>query len=445
MKWVGMAISPLDSVLYGALLGDPEIATLLSDDAEIAAMIRAEAALARVEARLGVIPREAGEAIAIALEGQTLTPHQLAPGMARDGVGTPALVAELKKNLPPDLAQWLHWGATSQDIADLSLVLRLKDVLDIMEHRLNSLIVALAELAQTHRATLCLARTRTQVAAPTLFGLRVTHWLAPLLRHRERLHQMRPRLLAVQLGGATGTLSALGIHGLDVMDGLADALGLSRALPWHNGRDRIEEFAGFLAMLSGTLGKMGADLTILAQSEIGEISFAGAGGSSTLPQKQNPVVAELLIALARFVATQTSGIHHAAIHANERDGAAWTLEWLTLPPMIAASGVLLIKSTEALMALQVDDKRMRANLEATQGLVLSEAASFALTAHMPREKAVALVKSGVSAALASGRHLFEELADLTPAPVDWAGLREPLSYLASASALMDRVLAQARL
>lgn len=438
-----MAISPLDSVLYGALLGDREVAAFLSDEAEIATMIRAEAALARVQARLGVVPKEAGETLAAALDKASLSPKQLAEGMAKDGVAAPALVAELRKTLPAACAQWLHWGATSQDIADVSLILRLKAALDVFEARLDGLIRALAALAKAHRSTICLARTRTQAAAPTLFGLKVTHWLSPLLRHRERLHQMRPRLLAVQLGGATGTLSALGASGPAVMDALADALGLARAAPWHNGRDRIEELGGFLAMLASTLGKMGADFTLFAQSEIGEIGFAGAGGSSTLPQKQNPVIAELLVALARFVGTQASGLHHAAIHANERDGAAWTLEWLTLSPMIAASGALLAKAGEAIAALQVNAARMMANLDATNGLVLAEAASFALAAHMPRGEAVALVKTGVDAALGSGRHLFDELAARTSAPVDWAALREPLAYLAPAQTLIDRVLAEA--
>lgn len=438
-----MAALSFDSALYGGLLSDPETAHLLSDAAEISAMIRAEKALAVVQARLGIIPEAEAIALVAALDAAFIDPGALADGMRRDGVAAPALVAELKRQMPPAVAQWLHWGATSQDIAELSLVLRLQSVLDLFASRLDGLTRALAELAKAHRETICLARTRSQQAAPTLFGLKAANWLQPLLRHRQRLDELRPRLLAVQFGGATGTLSALGEQGVAVMDALADELGLARAEPWHASRDRIEEFGGLLAMIAASLGRIGADFTLLAQSEIGEISFAGAGGSSTLPQKQNPVIAEVLVSLGRFAATQVSSLHHAAIHVNERDGAAWTLEWLALPPLIGATGTALARAAEALDTLQSDPVRMRANLAATRGLVLSEAASFALAAHLPRGDAVKLVKQAVAATLAGNRHLFEEIADLTQAPVDWAALNEPLPYLSSAQTLIDRIVAAA--
>ncbi|MCA1951645.1 MAG: 3-carboxy-cis,cis-muconate cycloisomerase, partial [Hyphomicrobiales bacterium] len=369
-----MAALALDTSLYGGLLGDAEFAALLSDAAEIAAMIRAEKALARAQARLGIIPGAAGEALAAALETVVIDPAALRAGLARDGVAVPQLVAALRGQLPPELRPWLHWGATSQDISDLALVLRLSLVLDAVEARLDALIRRLAGLADTHRATLCLARTRTQAAAPTLFGLRVANWLQPLLRHRARLGEIRPRLLVVQLGGAAGTLAAFGPQAIALMDALADELGLGRAVPWHKARDRIEEFGGLLAMITASLGMIGADLMQLAQSEVAEITFDGAGGSSTLPQKQNPVVAEVLVALARFAAHQVGALHQAAIHPTERDGAAWTLEWLALPPLIQATGAALRQAGEAFGDLRVDTARMRANLDATRGLVLAEAA-----------------------------------------------------------------------
>lgn len=438
-----MAALSFDSTLYGGLLADGETAHLMSDAAEIAAMIRAEKALAVVEARLGIIPEAEAGVLVAALDAVFIDPGALGEGMKRDGVAAPALVAELRRQLPPAAAQWLHWGATSQDVAELSLLLRLSQVLDLFAGRLDGLIRALAVLAREHRGTLCLARTRSQQAAPTLFGLKAANWLQPLLRHRQRLDEIRPRLLAVQFGGATGTLSALGTRGIDVMDALADELGLARAEPWHASRDRIEEFGALLAMIAASLGRMGADFTLLAQSEIGELGFAGAGGSSTLPQKQNPVIAEVLVALARFAATQAGALHHAAIHVNERDGAAWTLEWLALPALISATGAALARAGEALEALRPDAGRMRENLAATRGLVLSEAASFALAEHLPRGDAVKLVRQAVAATLAGERHLFDEIAALTEAPVDWAALREPLSYLTSAETLVDRIVAAA--
>lgn len=439
-----MSVLNLDSAMYGRLLGDEAVGHLLSDAAEIGAMIRAEAALARVQARLGIIPREAGMALAEALERAILDPAALAEGVRKDGVAVPALVAALRKALPAELAPWLHWGATTQDITDLALVLRLKAVLDLFETRLADLIHALAPLAQAHRETLCLARTRTQAAAPTLFGLRVANWLAPLMRHLERIREMRPRLLAVQFGGATGTLAALGPRGLDVMDGLADALHLARAVPWHTARDRFEEAAGLFAMIASSLGTMGADWQILAQSELGEITFADAGGSSTLPQKQNPIVAETLVALARFAGSQAGAMHQAGIHANERDGAAWTLEWLVLPPLIQATGAALRLAGEAVASLAVDAARMRENLESQRGLAHGEAASFALAAHMPRAEATSLVKRAAEAVL-GGRFadLFTALGAETSAPVDWAALADHRDVLEPARRLIDRILDEA--
>jgi 3-carboxy-cis,cis-muconate cycloisomerase len=438
-----MAALSFDSVLYSGLLSDEKTAHLLSDAAEISAMIRVEKALAVVQARLGIIPEEDAGRLVAALDAAFIDPGALGEGMRRDGVAAPALVAELRSQIGAPFGQWLHWGATSQDLADLALVLRLQSVLDLFSARLDGLILALADLARAHRETLCLARTRSQQAAPTLFGLKAANWLQPLMRLRQRIDALRPRLLVVQFGGATGTLSALGGQGIAVMDAMADELGLAHAEPWHGARDRIEEFASLVTSIATSLGRMGADFTLLAQSEVGEIGFAGAGGSSTLPQKQNPVLAEVLVSLGRFAAGQVGALHQAAIHVNERDGAAWTLEWLALPPLIGAAGSALARAGEALASLRVDPARMRANLADTRGLVLAEAASFALAEHMPRGDALLLVRQAVAATLAGGRHLFDELATLTTAPVDWTALREPLPYLASAQVLIDRILDRA--
>lgn len=438
-----MSVSPLDSMLYRGLLGDPEIAALLSDEAEIAAMIRAERALAIVQARLGIIPAGAGQLLAEHLNKIGIAPETLAAGVAKDGVIAPALVAALRARLPAETANWLHWGMTSQDVQDIALVLRLRDVLTLFDQRLEGLIHRLMGLAQAHLSTPCLARTRMQAAAPTLFGLRVAQWFAPLLRHRERLREMRPRLLAIQLGGAAGNLAAFGTQALPLMEALADELGLSRAEPWHKGRDRIEELGGWLAMVASSLGAIGVDTALLSQGEVGEIRLAGAGGSSTLPQKQNPVLAEILVSLARHAATLAGSVHQAGIHAYERDAAAWTLEWLTLPPLIATTGAALLRCDEMLASLRVDAARMLANLEATHGLVLAEAASFALAAHMSRAEANALVKKAVEAAMGSGRHLFDHLAEIAPAGVDWAKMRQDGAGLGPARALLERLLAAA--
>jgi 3-carboxy-cis,cis-muconate cycloisomerase len=434
-----MSLSPLDSALYRGLLGDPEIAVLLSDEAEIAAMIRAESALARVQTRLGIIPADAGALLSRHLDQITIKPEQLAAGVARDGVVAPALVATLRAALPNEVANWLHWGVTSQDVQDIALILRLRDVLALFDQRLRGLIAELARLARASSDLPCLARTRMQAAAPTLFGLRIAQWFAPLVRHRERLREMRPRLLAIQLGGAAGNLSAFGPRALDLMDALADELGLSRAEPWHTGRDRFEELAGWLAMVASSLGTIGADIALLTQGEVAEIRIAGSGGSSTLPQKQNPVLAEVLVSLARHAATLAGGAHQAGIHINERDGMAWTLEWLTLPQLVATTGTALCRARDLVGSIQIDARRVQANLDATHGLVLAEAASFALAAHMPRAEAAALVKQAVEAATRAGGHLLDHLAKTAPTGVDWEGLRQDAAGLDPARALLERL------
>lgn len=438
-----MSLSPLDNRLHQGLLGDSVIATLLGEEAELAAMIRVESALACVEMRLGIIPREAGEALVSGLAAAMIRPEDLAAGIARDGVIAPAFVAALRAQLPKEAGAWLHWGMTSQDLTDLALLLRLREIVLIVDRRLAALIRRLTDLAAAHRDTLCLARTRMQAAAPTLFGLKAAQWMAPLIRHRERLAELRPRLFAGQMGGAAGNLAVFGEQALAVMDGLADELGLEQAEPWHKGRDRIIEFGQLLAMIAGSLGTMAGDCALLAQNEVAEVGFAGAGGSSTLPQKQNPVLAEIVQSLARHAASEAGALHQAGLHFNERDGAAWTLEWLALPPLIAATGAALLRADEMLGALRVDSRRMAMNIEATRGLVLAEAASFALAAHLPRPEATALVKKAVEATMASDRSLLDHLAAMTDAPVDWAAVARAEAVVAPARALTDRLIARA--
>ncbi len=437
-----MTVSLFDSELYGGLFSDREIVALLDDRARLRAMLEVEAALARVQGRLGVIPAPAAARIAEAAESLDPDPAALAPGTASAGIPVPALVAALRAAAGAEAGAYVHWGATSQDIMDSGLVLRLRALLDALDGRLADTIEKLAALAQEHRGTIMAARTRSQQALPTTFGLKAAGWLLPLARHRERLAQLRPRLLVVQFGGAAGTLAALGGDGVAVMEGLATELGLAvPPAPWHSQRDGIAELAAWFALVTGSLGKSGEDLALLAQSEVGEVAPKGGGGSSTLPQKTNPVAAEALVTLARFNAGLLSPATEALVQAQERGGAAWPLEWLTLPQMAAATGAALRLAAAALDGLVVDKTRMAANLEASNGLILAEAASFALARHMPRPEAQALVKAACAETAETGRHLMDVLAEMTGAPVEWAGLKDPADYLGAADALIDRILA----
>lgn len=437
-----MTISLFDSDLYGGLFSDPETAALLDDRARLRAMLDVEAALARVQGRLGVIPPEAAARIAEVAATLEIDPAALTLGTAEAGMPIPALVAALRQAVGGDAAAYVHWGATSQDIMDTGLVLRLREVIARLDDRLAGVVRRLAALAEEHRGTVMVARTRAQQALPTSFGLKAAGWLAPLVRDRARLAALRPRLLVVQFGGAAGTLAALGEPGLAVMEALGAELGLAvPPMPWHAQRDGLVEFAAWLALVTGSLGKIGTDLVLLAQTEVGEAYPRGGGGSSTMPQKTNPVAAETLVALARFNAGLLGPAAETLVQAQERDGAAWPLEWLVLPQMAVAAGAALRLAAEALDGLVVDAARMAANLEASRGLVLAEAASFALAEHMPRPEAQALVKAACAEAAESGRHLMDVLAEKTAAPVDWFGLKDPAGYLGAADRLIDRVLA----
>jgi len=444
-----MTVSPFDSALTGPLLSDAETAALFTDRTVLRAMLKVEAALAEAQARCGVISAGAASAIAAAAGALDPDPASLAARTAEDGVPLPALVAALRQAVAAsagdEAAQAVHWGATSQDIIDTGLVLRLRRAIAILDGRIAALVTALAGLADTHRGTVMPGRTRSQQATPISFGLKVAGWLAPLLRDRDRLRELKPRLLLLSFGGASGTLGALGQDGIAVEAALAEVLDLAvPPMPWHAQRDGIAEFAGWLALVTGTLGKIGRDLILLAQNEVAEVRPGAGGGSSTMPQKSNPVGPEALVALARFNAGMVGQLHQAMLHEHERDGAAWQIEWLALPQMLVATGAALNHALALSGSLKVDAGRMATQLEASHGLLLAEAASFALAAHMPRPEAQRLVKEAATQATATGRHLFDLLAETSAAPVDWAALRDPARHLGAADAFIDRVLTAAK-
>ena len=443
-----MTVSPLDSELFGGLLSDGEVAALFSDAAQLSAMLRVEAALARVQGRLGVIPSAAAERISEVAESFVPDPASLAAATAEAGIPVPALVAALREAIGDPAAHHVHWGATSQDIIDTGLVLRLRTALEGLEQRLTTLAQALAALADQHRRTLMVARTRGQQAVPTSFGLKAAVWLAPLPRSRERLVQLRPRLLLLSFGGAAGTLAALGDRGPAVAEALAQELGLGLPpLPWHVQRDGLAELAGWLSLVTGCLGKLGQDVLLLAQSEVGELREGGApgrGGSSTMPNKANPVGSEVLVTAARLNTALLAAMHQALPQEQERGGPGWQLEWLTLPQMLTMTGCALRHAQALIENLEVDPDRMRRNLEASNGLVLAEAATFALAEHLPRPEAQTTVKAACAETKAKGRHLIDLLAEKTDAPVDWVKLRDPANYLGAVETFIDRVLAEAK-
>ena len=321
-----------------ALLGDAIIEAWLGDGAELAAMLAFEAALAAAEADAGLISEAAAAAIAAACETFKPDQNQLAAGMIRDGLAVPALIAALRAALPEPHRKWLHLGATSQDVIDTSLVMRLKAVVAELDSRVAELLAALQKLRAVGGSTPLMAQTRMQRALPFTAGHKIAAWALPLQRHRLRLQELSPRLLVVQFGGPIGVRGGLEGKGGEVAAGLARRLGLGEAASWHNARDSIAEFAGWLSLVSGALGKIGQDIALMAQNEIGTVRLADGGTSSAMPHKSNPVAAEILVTLARFNAGLLGALHQSLVHENERSGAAWTLEWMLLPQMAAATG-----------------------------------------------------------------------------------------------------------
>jgi len=320
--------------LLQALMGDAAAAALFTREAELQAMLRVEAALATAEAEAGLGAPAAAAAIEAACGAFRPDWPRLTAGLTQDGVMVPALVRALRAAVGPTVAPSVHKGATSQDIIDTALILRLKPALGLIEQRTRDLLAALEELAARQGGLPLMAHTRMQAALPFTVADKVDTWRAPLRRHLQRLDELRPRLLVVQLGGPVGTRAELGSAADAVAAGLAQRLDLAVAVPWHSARDAIGELAAWLSLLAGTLGKIGQDVALLAQSEVGVVRVEGSGGSSAMPHKANPVAAELLVAAARYVAGSLGTLHQALVHENERSGAAWTLEWMVLPSMV---------------------------------------------------------------------------------------------------------------
>lgn len=441
-----------DSAILGPLFTDAEITSLLGDEALVTTLVEVEIALARAQARAGVIPAKAAETIA-GVEAARIDISVLTAGTARSGFPIIALVQEIRKHVGSDAAPFVHWGATTQDIIDTACVLQLRAATNVFRPRLIEVIRSLVALAEAHRETVLAGRTHSQQALPIPFGLKVAGWIAPLVRHAARLEEILPRLLVVQFGGAAGTLAALGDRGLRVMRELAAELCLNvPAMPWHTQRDGFAEFAGWLSLVTGSLGKMAQDVILLAQTEVGEAGESagtGRGGSSTMPQKSNPITSELIVAAARSNAALLSAMHQALIQEHERGTHGWQVEWLTLPQMLLLTGGALKHARFLAQNLQVDAAAMRENIRRGRDLILAEAAVFALSEFMPRAKAEEAVKHACAAAAAENEPLMGAAARLTRSTIpenaiDWTALSDPKNYLGDADKIIDAVLENAK-
>lgn len=353
-----MSASPFDHPFLSGLLGDEDIGLLFAAEADIGMMVLFERALAIVQAEAGVIPAEAGPEIDRLLADFKPDMDDLREGTARDGVVIPSLVKQLRKAVGEPNSVHVHFGATSQDVIDTSVALRLTTAAALLEMRLKGLIKQLDELDTRDGHIETMGHTRMQAAIPLPASRKIASWRNPLVRHRERMADVVTGVRVLSFGGAVGTLEKLGDKGEIVSTMLAEHFGLVAAVPpRHSERDGIVAFASWLSLLTGSLGKMGQDIALMAQSEVGEVKLASGGGSSAMPHKVNPVGAETLVALARFNATLVSGMHQSLVHENERSGAAWTLEWMLLPQMVMATGAALRTAEALLRSVSFVEKR----------------------------------------------------------------------------------------
>ncbi|MCD9149170.1 class-II fumarase/aspartase family protein [Pseudophaeobacter flagellatus] len=430
-----MAGSVFDSQIYGDLFTSGDVGRLFTDTAEARAMLLVEGALARAQGAAGVIPQDSAAAIGRAVMEVALDPGTLRKPTGQNGVPVPGLIAAFRAEMnAPEHAQYVHWGATSQDIMDSALMLRLRQALALIEDDLKLALSSLAKLAETHAELPMPARTYGQHATPTSFGAVVAAWGAPLLALVGELETLRRDCLLISLSGAAGTSGALGPKAAEVRAEMAKALGLNDPeRSWHSDRTALLRLMDWMVRVNLALGKLGEDCIALVQTGIGEIALGGAGASSTMPQKQNPVAPSVLVALARQGSGLLSILHGSALQQHQRDGAAWFSEWLCLPQIVLGCASAARSGRDLCAGITPQASAMAAALARGLDMIHAEALSFALAHYMPRPEAQALVKTLCREAQDTGQPLRDLVARDQP-QLDVAALFDPAMQLGAAPA-----------
>jgi len=442
----------LDSILFRDAFGTPAMRQVFSDYRLIARYAEVEIALARAEARCGVIPAEAAEEIAKRTDVAALDFELLR--RETDIVGYPILplVHQMAKQCG-EAGRYVHWGATTQDIMDTAVVLQLRDGLAVIEQDIASLRGILADLSKRHRATAMAGRTHLQQALPVTFGYKTAIYLAMFDRHAERLEQLKPRVLVGQFAGAAGTLASLGDKGFAVQQALCEELGLGIPVStWHVARDGFAEAVNFLALVTGSLGKIALDIMIMASTEFGELYepfVKGRGASSTMPQKRNPISSELMLAASKAVRQHAGLMLDAMVQDFERATGPWHAEWMAIPESFVLTAGALHQAKFALAGLIVDEKAMARNLGVSRGLIVAEAVMMGLAPQLGRQEAHDVVYDACRRANDNGMTLADALSadPLVSARIDRATidrLTSPENYLGLAPEMVDRVLAAAK-
>jgi 3-carboxy-cis,cis-muconate cycloisomerase len=433
-----MPVSLFSSAIYSGLFADDQLVDLLDDASDIAAMVAFERALTIAQGQLGVIPAEAAQRIAQKLAHVTVDPVSLKSGTQSAGIPVPALVADLRKQVGDEDGQWIHWGATSQDVMDTAQVLQTKACLDILEARLRSLIDRLAAQSNAFSKVIMAGRTRSQISTPITLGYRIAQWAHPLIDTEAALSALKKAALNVQFGGASGINGAIAPDGSSVSAKLAEELGLQDSPSWHLNRSPVLSLAAWLQQNCTALAKMAGDLVLMGRTDIAEVSAGVGGGSSTMPQKANPVQAETILVLNQIAINAQNGLAAAANPAEERDGAKWPLEWMYLPQMLIATGAALRHAQVLADSIQPNPENLKATLAANPE-IMAETASFILAkGGISRANA----KELVAQAAASSASFPNALAKISPVKIDWASALDPSEVIAPSQEMSDRIFAK---
>jgi len=448
-----MPATIVDSAIFGNLFSTEAMRQVWSDENRTRKYLDIEAALARVQARLGIIPAKAAAEIARNCRLEKIDLRKLRAQTERIGYPVLGVVQQLVELCADGLGEWCHWGATTQDITDTATVLQIREGLALIEDDLTAISGSMAELASRHRDTPMIGRSNLQQAVPVTFGYKMAGLLSAIERHRARLAELRPRVLMGEFAGAAGTLASLGQDGLETQAGLMQELDLAQpVIAWHTLRDTIAEVGCFLGLVTGTLGKLAMDVKLMMQTEVGEVyePFAhGRGSSSTMPQKRNPISSCYIHACAGVVRQQVAALLDAMLADHERSTGPWEIEWIALPEAFLLTAGALNQAKAVVGGLEVDAKRMRANLDSTKGLVVSEAVMMGLAPHLGRERAHDLVYDLCREAIRQDRPLLDLLSENAAITqhVDRKKLSElcdPSNYLGLSGVMVDRVLERIR-
>src|SRR5215212_4261105 len=445
-----MPTGTIDSAIFKDIFGTEAMRQVWSDGNRIQKYLDFEAGLARAQAKLKIIPQEACDEILKHVKVDQYDFEKLKKETERIGYPVLPVVSQLVKLCKDGLGEWCHWGATTQDITDTATVMQIREGLAIIEKDIDDISDALAALAKKYRDTPMAGRSNLQQAVPITFGYKVATYLAAFERHKQRLKQLKERTFVFEFGGAAGTLSSLGKDGLRTQVELAKELNLAQPeIAWHTVHDRIAEVGCFLGLVTGICGKIALDVKLMMQTEVEEVYepfHEGRGSSSTMPQKRNPISSVYITACTSMVRQLSAALLDAMVEDHERATGPWEIEWIALPDIFVLSAGALSQARFLLGGLQVDPARMRANLDITRGLIVSEAVMMGLGPHLGRQRAHDLVYDICRKVIGTGRPLLDLLAEdaeISPhmTRAQLAPLVDPANYLGLCGEMVDRVLA----